>query len=127
VEQTIRLVELLSTQMSQTMAAVGKQADKGTVIFLYALGGTFLSFGLLFRVLSAITLLPVRFMMGDYALTLGVGLVLLIAGAGVKLYEFRIAMENYRSAIKFTREREIAAMTRTDDVVEPVLDEKPSL
>lgn len=99
----------VGSQIERMLKVVGDQADKGVARFLQVVGGAFLLIGLLVRILAAMSdkwPFPIRFTLGDYALTLGTGLVILIGGGGVKLYEFQTALANYRATVEYTRERE---------------------
>ncbi len=102
-------VDRVGSQIERMLKVVGDQADKGVARFLQVVGGAFLLIGLLVRVVAAMSdkwPFPIRFTLGDYALTLGTGLVILIGGGGVKLYEFQTALANYRATVEYTRERE---------------------
>jgi hypothetical protein len=117
------VLDRVGNQMERMLRIVGEQAEKGIGSFLQIVGGVFLLLGLLVRIVAAMSdrwPFPVRFTLGDYALTLGAGLVILIGGGGVKLYEFQVALANYRATIGFTRDREKAATDRTDTVLETV-------
>jgi hypothetical protein len=113
-------VDRVGSQMERVLKLVGDQADKGVARFLQVVGGVFLLVGLIVRIVAAMSdkwPFPIRFTLGDYALTLGTGLLILIAGGGVKLYEFQVAMANYRATVNFGREREREAIKSVEAAI----------
>ncbi len=104
-------LSFIRKEMTQTMEEVARIADRGASILLLSLGATMLIFAFLFK-LRPFGVQVAELSSSEFISALLVAMILLLAGAGIRVYQFLKKEE----AGKLVRESGVSLLSKTIDV-----------